>query len=569
MRSLSGLSLSFAALLTWACTGTTTGGDDGALDPGGDDDGGGGGGNGDGDGDGGGIDPGTPGEGVVSVVLHPGPSIATGEPVVVSFGAPFPPGAVSDAGLLSARLGEQELAIHAEALLPWRAWPGRADATESIRAAMISVEVTFAERAPLEIELAYGEAPGATLPAPADPRAGWVAVNDGEFPSSVREPAVYAAFPPAWLSDCLLRSRATPVGGDPAYAWLDDALVGFAHTAVNDVPDAVVERIDVTGDAEPWLFDRTMTLFGVHVRTGDVKWLRHAHRSAQFYKGRITGDGYFDLKDGDLKYAYGRSLLTDYLFTGDPELLDAIERIAGAGERWDPVYELDDNFWTERHQTYALLAALSAWEASGDARHAERVSEIVDASFSLASDPPGNWPRDGCMLHGMTAHEGAGGDVPICSPWMSALFADAVWEYYVHSRDERALTFLADLGQYVLDHGLYDGGEGIDLLMPWYLSSSQKKFSDAGPWGDVEHTCDVAGLVARGAWARKQLGGDHAEMSATAATLLEGCAWNLDMWYRPGSTEHGKAEWRLTPARKFNWWFGTTSDVTWLMSELE
>src|SRR5690606_40199664 len=90
-----------------------------------------------------------------------------------------------------------------------------------------------------------------------------------------------------------------------------------------------------------------------------VKWLRHAHRSAQFYKGRITGDGYFDLKDGDLKYAYGRSLLTDYLFTGDPELLDAIERIAGAGERWDPVYELDDNFWTERHQTYALLAALS------------------------------------------------------------------------------------------------------------------------------------------------------------------------------------------------------------------
>src|SRR5690606_450622 len=110
VRSLSGLSLSFAALLTWACTGTTTGGDDGALDPGGDDDGGGGGGNGDGDGDGGGIDPGTPGEGVVSVVLHPGPSIATGEPVVVSFGAPFPPGAVSDAGLLSARLGEQELA---------------------------------------------------------------------------------------------------------------------------------------------------------------------------------------------------------------------------------------------------------------------------------------------------------------------------------------------------------------------------------------------------------------------------------------------------------------------------
>src|SRR5690606_6867035 len=113
--------------------------------------------------------------------------------------------------------------------------------------------------------------------------------------------------------------------------------------------------------------------------------------------------------------------------------------------------------------------------------------------------------------------------------------ADAIWEYYVQSRDARALTFLADLAQYVADYGLYQGGEGIDKVMPWYLSSSQKTFSDAGPWGDIEHTCDVAGLVARGAWARRELGGDPAPLVATAESLLDGCAWNLDMWYRPGS----------------------------------
>jgi hypothetical protein len=564
VRSLGSLAVPLAALSTWACTGILDG------NPGGSDD------SGQGDTDPGdpapsddGITPDTPSSGVVSVVLHPGPSIPLGEPVVVSFGAPFPPGALADAGLLSAYLGGEELAIHAEATLPWRVWPGATGGSESVRAAMVSVEVSFDTRAPLTIELGHGAAPSRALEPPANPRASWIAVTDGEVPSSIREPAVYASFPPAWLSDCLLRSRATPVGSDDRFGWIDEALIGFAHTAVNDVPPEVVELVNIN-TSEPWLFDRTATLFSVYVRTGDVKWLRHAHRSAQFYQSKLTEGGYFSLKAGDdLKYSYGRGLLMDYLFTGDPALLDSIDRIADAGRTWNPTYQIGRSFWTERHQTYALLAALSAWEATGTTAHADRAAYILDTSFALADDPPGSWPRDGCMLHGMTAHEGAGGDVPVCSPWMSALFADAVWEYYVHSKDQRALSFLSDLGEYVIDYGLYDGGEGIDLLMPWYLSSSQKEFSDAGPWGDVEHTCDVAGLVARGAWARRELGDDPAPLRASAEALLDSCAWNLDLWYRPGSTSLGKAEWRLSPSRKFNWWFGTTSDLTWLMAELD
>ncbi len=578
VRSLTGLVLPLAGVLAlYACTTTETGptsqGDDQGDSQGDDDDcqsknGGAG------DCAAGEEDSGSPpsasydSSGEVAVTLHPGSSAVVGNPTVVSFGAPFPPGALQDPAALRAFDGDTELKIHSAEILPWRVWPGREGASPSVRAAMVSIEVTFADREPKEIELRYGSAPEASLPAPDDPRADWVAVTDGEYPEgTVREPRVYATFPAQWLGDCQLRTRTTPVG-DAAWGWFDESMVGSAQTAVNDVPDPVSELVPYTNDSEPWLFDRTATLFGVYVRTGDIKWLRHAHRSAQFYAGHIDGDGFFDLKeDPDLKYGYGRSLLMDFQFTGDPSLIETIERIAGAGDGWDPTYDLDTNFWTERHQTYALLAALSAWEATGADEHAERAREVAETSFAMAADPAGSWQDNGCMLHGMTAHEGAGGDVPVCSPWMSALFADAVWEYYLQTEDAGAVGFLADLAHYVADYGLYAGGEGVDFTLPWYLASSEKTFSDDGPWGDVEHTCDVAGLVARGAWAEKQRGGNSGPLRATAEQLLKGCAWNLDNWHRPRGPDSGQSEWRLSPPRKFNWWFGTTSDLPWLMNE--
>jgi hypothetical protein len=515
--------------------------------------------------------PGRDQTGTIEVTLHPGPKTRIEAETIVSFGVPFPPNVLTDTSRLRALdPAGAVLALHAEEILPWRAWPGRVDAVPSVRAAMVSVAVTFADKKPYVIRLEYGRAPGRALAAPADPRADWVLVKDAEVPrDTVMEPPVYATFTPDWLSDCLLRTRTTPVGSDPAWDWFDESLLGSARTAVNDVPAQVTERVDYQNDNEPWLFDRTATLFNVYVRTGDVKWLRHAHRSAQLYRHHITPEGYLDLKDGDLKYSYGRSLLMDFLFTGDPALIETIDEIARAGGTWNAHYKLTTNFWTERHQTYALLAALSAWEATGAAEHAARVREVVEASFGMVAQPAGSWRPDGCMLHGMEAHEGAGGTVPICSPWMSALFGDAVWEYYIHTADQAALEFLDGLGQYVVDRALYGGDSKLPYTMPWYLASSATTFSDDGPFGDVEHTCDVAALVARAGFARLLLGGDPGPLRDTAADLLPGCQWVLNNWHRPGGLALGKAEWRISPARKFNWWFGTTSDLPWLMRQLE
>ena len=80
--------------------------------------------------------------------------------------------------------------------------------------------------------------------------------------------------------------------------------------------------------------------------------------------------------------------------------------------------------------------------------------------------------------------------------------------------------------------------------------------------------CDVGAMVARAAWADAQLGGaETASLRSVAHDLLTGCQYNLDMWHRPAAPESsGQSEWRLSPGRKFNWWFGTTNDLTWLLA---
>lgn len=508
-------------------------------------------------------------DGLVTVMLHPNHESAIGAPMVAAFGAPFPRGVLSSVERLVVLDAEgRELRSHVEELVTWRTLGGSRDSDGSVRAALVYVPVELADHEPLEIQLAYGAERTRELGPQEAPPAGWVAIEDDDFDDPLPEPPVYAVFPPEWLGQAELRTVTTPVGADEDWSWFDEFFVGAAHTATNDVPEHVWERIDVE-DNEPWLFDRTATLFGVYARTGDVRWLRHAHRSARFYLSHLTDEGFFEYKDRDLKYVYGQSLLCDMILTGDRTLIEPIERAAELQREWEPHYTLTTGFWTERHQTYALLGALAAWEATGDPEHGERAREIASASFAHASDPPGDWPRDGCMLHTMSAHEGIQLNAPICSPWMSGLFADAVWRYYRHSMDRDALVFLANLGDFLATHGLYDGsGEGVPFEVPWYLVSSIHRYSASGASDDLEHTCDVANAIARGAWARDQLGEDPTALIDTTLALLAGCRYDLELWHLPDEVSSGQPEWRLLPSRKFNWWFGTTSDMPWILSSL-
>lgn len=517
--------------------------------------------------------PTVPPSGVVNVTLHPGASVTAGSPTRVALGVPFPRGAVMDAASVSVLDATGvEIPARVEELTRWRTLG--TGSVDSLRAALVFADVTFEAVAPMAISIAYGNARTMELGGSETATSTWVPMQDGplpeEYPASeaILEPSVFATFEPDWLSACLLRSRFTPTGADARLAYFDEFYVGASATAVNDV--STTEPIDYLTSRAPWLFDRAMTLFGTYMRTGDVRWLRHAHRAAQYFANHIDDGGTFDLAPDDTKYAYGEAILLDMVLTGDARMLPIIERVAGAQTDWNETYTRAAGFWTERHQTYSLLGALSAWEATGSETHAARVRAIADATFEHALSPPAPYAADGCVVHELVDHEGGGGEEPVCSPWMSALLSEAVFRYYLHSEDERALIFLANLGDYVRLHGTYDAtaaGEPLGIenaIVPYYLSSSA--YNEGGPWGDMEHTCDVAGLTARAAWARQALGGDPASLVTTRDQLLRTCEYTLDYWHRPGSD---RAEWRLSPPRKFNWWFGTTLDLGWMVAAIE
>lgn len=519
-----------------------------------------------------------PQTGSIEVTLHPGNTVNPGDTKRIVFGVPFPRKFINDLSLI--RVTDEtnhEIPAYVEETARWRSLSGDTS-VDSLRAVRIFINNTFDSAGTKTILVHYGQVRTQNLASPGSVEDTWVAItleqDPDEYPSSenITEPAVYATLPAEWLGQCLIRTRTLPLdASDSGWGWFDGAYPEFGKTAVNDVSEYVTteNRINYLTAYAPWLFDRAMTLHGLYVQTGDVKWLRHGHRATQFYKYYLSAAGFFDLKaSNDLKYSYGQAMFADLMLLGDTTYLTSIENVAGAVASWNHTYTLSSNFWTERHQTYALLGSLSAWEATGKTEYANRVKEIVEASFHHALNPPDpGWNTDGCLLHTIAAHgDGNSGD-PVCSPWMSALFADAMWRYYIHSEDEDALVFLGNLGDYVKDYGSYTQSTNslAGKVFPWYLASSMYQDTDSGVWGDLEHTCDVSGVVMKAAWAKAKLGDDPVELVSFFNRMRESCEYDLDYWHRPdGDINYGKAVWRLSPPRKFNWWFGSNADMRWM-----
>lgn len=511
------------------------------------------------------------------VTLHPGPDVARNQAETVVFGLPFAPGWVSSTDTLSVETSDgRALAANISELARWRPIAGTNAITDSVRAARIVVDYSFSGSAPENIIVRLNGNSGSSLGRSVATRDTWTSSSRGpqpdEYAGGVPEPRVYATLTADWLSASLLRTRTLPIANNNSeWAQFDTALENFGRTAVNDVEPEVnpSQLISFESTAAPWLYDRANSLFGLYVRTGDVKWLRHAHRASEFYATQLAADGSFNLKSfPDLKYSYGYSLLTDMLLLGDTTQLPKIESVASFAMTFRDNYNPSGNFWTERHATYALLGRLAAWEATGDVQYADAAKSLVSALVAEARSPQLGVAGIGCVQHTIRQHEGDNDDRPACSPWMSALLSDAVWRYFLLTGDRDALDFIAGLGDFVVDHGTYvvEGvnGQVNGLTVPWYLAADGVEYTDSGAYGDLEHGCDVASLTARAAWAQRRLGRDSRATSDTTMALLSTCYFALDYWHREGShLSSNRPQWRLAPPRKFSWWFGTASDLAW------
>ncbi|MBK9036766.1 MAG: hypothetical protein IPL61_36875 [Myxococcales bacterium] len=330
---------------------------------------------------------------------------------VVSFAIPLPAGLLTDAA--SVRLAHAGADL-AAARVPLAAYPDG-----SLRSVLVQVELAISGETTLDVEVgARGGGDRAPVP-----------VTD-TLAGADETPRVWAVLPAAWLAGSGAFGALVPqaaIAGTPLDAWGD--VCDYARWDTDAFLAAASAR-------DVWLFDRVTAMYRGYAITGDLGPLTSAYREAGIYRRGLTGTGSATRigvpgAADDLKYHYTQGLALHYLTTGDARYREAAEDVAvRAHDLWtDPGYAGGDDFWTERHAGFGLLAYEFAAIVSDDraATFAGWAATAVDAYLAVQADYPSSWTdRDArCFAHSATAHGEAYG-YDGCSPWMSAILADAL-----------------------------------------------------------------------------------------------------------------------------------------------
>lgn len=513
-------------------------------------------------------------QGELPLTLVPHPR-ALSKVVPVSFGIPFPPGCVSDPELISLvdNTG-QEIPIHVEVLAHWLPpVPG----APCIRSVLIQYQDYMASQVPRTYTLRWGKPRQKTMPKGWPASRAWLSVTDGSYPAlAVKDPTVWALLPASWLGKALVKGRLAPAGTHPAFHWQEEALGGFYQQAINQPvlnkrQQVHPERkkrfgIDYLNTYEPWLFDRTTTIFLRYLTTGDLKPFKYALRDAQFYARNVQDNGNFALlKPGsppNVIYGNQEALTIAWLFTGLTSLTNASKRVVKLLDAWDPTYSPQRTFWTERHLAFHLMIATAAYEMTGDPALLARARRAVDIAYGMQTSPPPGAPKDGCLIHTGVQHSS-----PVkgwtCSPWMSVLFEDAAMRYYLLTADPRVPQIVLTMADYFITQGIYrrkPKNSDKVFTYPYYMASSVEKAEISSM--DWQHCLDTGKLLVLAIYfARKQnlpwkqYRKVYDELVISAKEMLPK--------HRVGRI----TSYTLFPPRKFSWWFRTTADIPWLLSQ--
>jgi hypothetical protein len=270
------------------------------------------------------------------------------------------------------------------------------------------------------------------------------------------------------------------------------------------------------------------------------------------YRNRITGAGTAarnGLPDGageDVKYAYSQNLALHYLLTGDDRYRESAEDMAlGMSQLWaSPGYSGGDDFWTERHAGFGLLAYVWALIVSDDksVQFRKLADDAVDAYLSIQSTyPSGYSDKDArCFAHTADAH-GESGAYFGCSPWMSAILADGLQQYATESAAARADAVhasLVQLGRIIAKSGIQSDGR------PYYFMGVNT--SENMPEEYDEHYGESAYLMAM-AWYYS--GKTDTALRASADTLVTRLGTD-------GAAPH---------VRSFNWQCRSAVTASWYL----
>ncbi|HUQ05066.1 MAG TPA: hypothetical protein VM261_21335 [Kofleriaceae bacterium] len=254
---------------------------------------------------------------------------------------------------------------------------------------------------------------------------------------------------------------------------------------------------------EVWLFDRVTAMYRGYAITGDAAPLASAYREAAIYRAGLTGDGAATRigvpgAADDLKYHYAQGMALHWLLTGDDRFREGAEDVATrAHGLWtDPGYGGGADFWTERHAGFALLAYEAAAAVSDDqaAQFRTWADEAVAAYLEMQDTWPASWTDRAarCFAHTADAHgEDYGYDG--CSPWMSAILADALEMHAIRvggAPADRARASIVRLGRLIARDGR--DGEG----KPYYWMGLGR----AGEVDDYEEHWGESAYIVAMAW---------------------------------------------------------------------
>ena len=433
-----------------------------------------------GDGDGGGTDAGPPPPTPTTFTVALVPSGVTGVQRV-NLAVPLAAGTLTDETAVRVLAAGVELPAARRAL-------ARFD-DGSARSIQLQVDVDVTAVASLTIELG---APGQVGPALVD--VSTLLAGTG----AAITPRVWAVLP----ADVLIASEVAgalapraPLAGTTLDAW----------TSICDYDrwDTDAFLVNASASRDVWLYDRVTAMYRGYAITGDLSPLRSAYREAALYQrgmtianGTATGIAVPDAAT-DLKYHYSQGVALHYLLTGDDRFREAAEaiskRVAGM---WDPAYDGTDEFWTERHAGFALLAHEWARLVTDDQAAAidARADAAVTAYLAVqAADRFGQTGADArCFAHTAGAHAepygGAG-----CSPWMSALLAEALDTHARRVGGARATAVrrsLVQLGRSVARSGR--DGSGRPLYWMGTGASPDEADDYDEHWGEAAYVVALA-----------------------------------------------------------------------------
>jgi hypothetical protein len=536
--------------------------------------------------------------GSVEVRLVQARDVGTAEPVLVTFGMPFPRGSVTEAQLALVRVLRDGVEVPAfvEQLTPWRHRFDAAQDGTSVRVARIQIRHRFSGSGPETIEVHWGgPARTRSLPTLTDPRSAWHVVDSGSFGAAdgISEPDVYAVLPAHWLSRGLLKpSRSTPLHASIGEARDDPAAMdaigswdGFQESerafknnfySVINRDDARVtasNRVQYKTDREPWLYDRSATMFVLYFRSGFPTALREAVQAAQFYAANLDDRGFFRLAPGDAKYAYNESLAYSFWLTGDDRLGALVARVAGAHDATAHVWTPQRGFWTERHTAYKLLAQVVSWEVNGGTARRDAVERTLADLRTHQDGANGDIPAnriDGGLYHFGAQHDGDWADDRLgASSWMSALLSDAAVRAYASGGDPATARFVRRLGNFLrasivntTEHS-YDTAPGR-LALPRYAVLLEGTDGQRNP-EDIEHALDVAGQLGWAWYFSQVLGAPDPALRDAAVALYRSYDAGVNHWIRPAGPTAGLAAFRVSPWRKWGWEHRTSDGIAFTL----